>query len=156
KAATAYAARGARAVVAMPSLRDWDAGPPAEVEDADKLRSSLRRVMWGKVGLVRTRDSLVGATGQLSRWERALNRPFTTRLALEVKNMVEVGRCIAEAALWRQNSVGAHYRADFPDHRGLGWKVHSHIRQDHLQVGSDRMPQRSLVVPLRARKAKPA
>ncbi|TAJ08371.1 MAG: L-aspartate oxidase [Nitrospirae bacterium] len=156
KAATVYAARGARAAAPVPSLRELDAGPPAEVEDADKLRSSLRRVMWGKVGLVRTRDSLVSATGQLSRWERAFNRPFTTRLALEVKNMVEVGRCIAEAALWRENSVGAHYRADFPDHRRPGWKVHSHMQQDSLLSDPGHESKRPRVVPLRAGKAKPA
>ena len=156
RAATADAARGAHASALLPSPRDLDAGPPAEVEDADKLRSSLRRVMWGKVGLVRTRDSLVGATGQLSRWERALNRPFTTRLALEVKNMVQVGRCIAEAALWRENSVGAHYRADFPDHRRPGWKVHSCMHQDGLPTDPVHEAKRPRVVPLRTGKAKPA
>lgn len=152
RAATAEAARGTRPAPPLPSPRDVDAGPSAEVEDADKLRSSLRRVMWGKVGLVRTRDSLVGATGQLSRWERALNRPFTTRLALEVKNMVQVGRCIAEAALWRENSVGAHYRADFPDHRAPGWKTHSHLQLESLPDGSIPGEQRPPVVLLRARK----
>lgn len=152
RAATAEAARGTRPAPPLPSPRDVDAGPSAEVEDADKLRSSLRRVMWGKVGLVRTRDSLVGATGQLSRWERALNRPFTTRLAQEVKNMVQVGRCIAEAALWRENSVGAHYRADFPDHRAPGWKTHSHLQLESLPDGSIPGEQRPPVVLLRARK----
>ncbi len=156
RAATADAARGAHASALLPSSRDLDAGPSAEVEDADKLRSSLRRVMWGKVGLVRTRDSLVGATGQLSRWERALNRPFTTRLALEVKNMVQVGRCMAEAALWRENSVGAHYRADFPDHRRPGWKVHSGMQQDDLPADPVHETKRPRVVSLRTGKAKPA
>ncbi|MFM8552634.1 MAG: L-aspartate oxidase [Nitrospiraceae bacterium] len=156
KAAIASAARDPRAAEALPSHRagEWAAGPPVDIEDADKLRSSLRRVMWGKVGVVRTRDSLVSATGQLSRWERALDRPFTTRLALEVKNMVQVGRCIAEAALWRQNSVGAHYRADFPDHRKPGWKAHSRLQLEHPQPGASGTEQAPRVLPLRDRKAK--
>ncbi|MBD0305688.1 MAG: hypothetical protein ICV76_03930, partial [Nitrospiraceae bacterium] len=33
--------------------------------------------------------------------------------------------CIAEAALWRENSVGAHYRADYADTHRPGWKQHS-------------------------------
>ena len=42
--------------------------------------------------------------------------------------MVEVAKCITEAALWRENSLGAHYRADFPGTKGSAWKVHSQIQ----------------------------
>ncbi|MGH7231094.1 MAG: L-aspartate oxidase [Nitrospiraceae bacterium] len=113
----------------LPSAGDFDGGPPAVLEDADKLRSSLRRLMWGKVGVVRTRESLVSASAQLSRWERIVSRPFASRSELEVKNMVQVARSIAEAALWRQNSVGAHYRADYPEVQRPGWKQHSRLQR---------------------------
>ncbi len=118
-----------RSPVGLPSVRDLD-GPACvggALEDADKLRSSLRRLMWGKVGIVRTRDSLVAATGQLSRWERLVHRSFAGRLDLEVKNLIQLARCVTEAALWRENSVGAHYRADCPDRRRRGWTQHSRI-----------------------------
>lgn len=98
------------------------------LEDAEKVRSSLRRTMWGQVGLIRSRESLVRATAQLVRWEHMVSRSFGTRADLEVKNMVQVAHCVAEAALWRENSVGAHYRADFPDTRRPGWKLHSQLR----------------------------
>jgi len=110
-------------------LAGVEGAPPRSLEDAEKLRNSLRRLMWGKVGLVRTGDSLVGALAQLSRWEHLVDGPLRTRSDLEVKNMVQVGRCIAEAALWRENSLGAHCRADFPDRKGLAWKTHSRIHQ---------------------------
>ncbi|RMH06780.1 MAG: L-aspartate oxidase [Nitrospirae bacterium] len=100
---------------------------PQRLDDAEKLRNSLRRLMWNKVGLVRTGESLASALAQLSRWERALEIPLWSRADLEVKNMVQVGRCIAEAALWRENSLGAHFRADFPTRAGSAWKLHSHI-----------------------------
>ena len=29
--------------------------------------------------------------------------------------MVQVAHCVAESALWRENSVGAHFRSDFPE-----------------------------------------
>lgn len=109
----------------LPSIHDVDGGPLSQLEDADKLRSSLRRVMWAKVGLIRTADSLARAIAQLGKWERLVSRPFALRRDLEVKNMVQVARCIAEAALWRENSVGAHYRADYPKVDGLRWKQHS-------------------------------
>ena len=110
-------------------LAGVEGAPPRSLEDAEKLRNSLRRLMWGKVGLVRTGDSLVGALAQLTRWEHLVDGPLRTRSDLEVKNMVQVGRCIAEVALWRENSLGAHFRADFPDRKGLAWKTHSRIHQ---------------------------
>ena len=128
RAATAFAAcrQGDQGV--LPSIHDVDGGLPAHLDDADKLRSSLRRVMWGKVGLIRTADSLARAITQLCKWERLVSRPFAVRQDLEVKNMVQVARCIAEAALWRENSVGAHYRADYPKAEGPRWKEHSQVR----------------------------
>ena len=128
RAATAFAAGHQGDQGVLPSIHDVDGGPPAHLDDADKLRSSLRRVMWGKVGLIRTADSLARAIAQLCKWERLVSRPFAVRQDLEVKNMVQVARCIAEAALWRENSVGAHYRADYPKAEGPRWKEHSQVR----------------------------
>jgi L-aspartate oxidase len=129
RAATAFAASSDSDQDVLPSIHDLDGGPLAQLEDADKLRSSLRRVMWGKVGLIRTAESLARAIGQLTKWERLVSRPFALRRDLEVKNMVQVARCIAEAALWRENSVGAHYRSDYPKLDGPRWKEHSQGRQ---------------------------
>ncbi len=97
------------------------------LEDAEKVRSSLRRTMWGHVGLIRSRDSLIRATAQLARWERMVSGSFSARADLEVKNMVQVAHCVADAALWRENSVGAHYRSDFPGSKRPGWKQHSQL-----------------------------
>jgi L-aspartate oxidase len=134
------------AAVRMPDLEELEAGEAAELEDPEKLRSSLRRLMWGKVGLVRSRDSLISASAQLSRWSRMLSRSFTTRVGLEVKNMVQVGRCIADAALWRENSVGAHYRSDVPPGKRAGWKQHSRISMaDSIVSGKPRKERGSLI-----------
>ena len=100
----------------------------ATLEDVEKLRSSLRRTMWGQVGVIRSRESLIRATAQLSRWARLVNRFSRTRAELEVKNMVQVAHCVAEAALWRENSVGAHFRSDFPEAKRPGWKQHRQSR----------------------------
>ena len=125
KAAVAEAGRHRAEKLTLPSLAELGIGKPAVMEDADKLRSSLRRLMWGKVGLIRSGDSLTGAVAQLLRWERQLAHAYATRQELEVKNMVQVARCIAESALWRENSVGAHYRSDFQDAKRAGWERHS-------------------------------
>jgi L-aspartate oxidase len=118
-----FGTRAARSAVAFagsaqptPALPTLTALEPelGTLPDAEKLRSSVRRIMWGKVGLVRTGDSLAAAVAQLGRWDRLVSSSLKTRVELEVKNLVQVARSIAEAALWRENSVGAHYRADFP------------------------------------------
>jgi L-aspartate oxidase len=130
QAAITFAAT-ARSGSWLPSADD-QAEPSEPLPDAEKLRSSLRRLMWGKVGLVRTGESLASAAAQLGRWDRALTRSFRSRVELEAKNLVQVARCVAEAALWRENSVGAHYRADFPDAKRLGSAQHSRLVQKEL------------------------
>jgi L-aspartate oxidase len=141
--------------VRMPELDELETGESGELEDPEKLRSSLRRLMWGKVGLVRSRDSLVSASAQLSRWSRMLSRSFATRVALEVKNMVQVGRCVADAALWRENSVGAHYRSDVPPGKRPGWKQHSHISIADSAVSGTPRKERGSLVEFRRRGAEP-
>ncbi|MFO0698523.1 MAG: FAD-binding protein [Nitrospira sp.] len=84
------------------------------LDDVEKVRNSLRRIMWGQVGLIRSRESLVRAYGSTGSMGTNGLPILSTRADLEVKNMVQVARCVAEAALWRENSVGAHYRSDFP------------------------------------------
>jgi L-aspartate oxidase len=98
--------------------------------DVEKLRNSLRRLMWTKVGLIRTGDSLQKALEQLQQWSRKLKMLPFNRTGLETQNMVQVGLCVAEAALWRTNSLGAHYRQDIPFFKGLKWKVHSQCQQE--------------------------
>jgi L-aspartate oxidase len=130
-----YARRLGRQPSALGSPPTSQAKRPGGLDEPEKLRSSLRRLMWGKVGLVRTGDSLAGALAQLTRWERLVDQPFGTRGDLEVKNMVQVARCIAEAALWRTNSIGAHYRADYPQLKRAGWNRHSVIVKDGTVTG---------------------
>ncbi len=144
--------------VPMPAIEELEQGRPTDFDDPEKLRSSLRRLMWGKVGLVRSGDSLISASAQLVRWMRLLTKPFSSRAALEVKNMVQVARCITDAALWRENSVGAHYRADFPEAKRPGWKQHSQLLLETAQATGTPPKERELVLapeaPVRGRSGK--
>lgn len=123
-----------------------------ELEDVEKLRSSLRRTMWGQVGVIRSRDSLIRATAQLSRWSHMVSRPFAARADLEAKNMIQVAHCVAEAALWRENSVGAHFRSDFPQAKTAGWRQHSQILPER-PTGPAARGKQGLVIAMRSRKA---
>ena len=130
----------------MPSVEELERGRPREFDDPEKLRSSLRRLMWGKVGLVRSGDSLISASAQLARWMRLLTKPFASRAALEVKNMVQVARCITDAALWRENSVGAHYRSDFAEANRPGWRQHSQLLLRSTEASGKQRKERDLVL----------
>ena len=105
-------------------------GRKMSTQDVEKIRNSLRRLMWSKVGLVRTGNSLKKAVDQIQQWSQKLSAAPWNRPGLETRNMVLVGQCIAESALWRANSVGAHFREDFPFYKGLPWKTHSHCQQE--------------------------
>ncbi|MEK6584805.1 MAG: hypothetical protein AABZ24_00560 [Nitrospirota bacterium] len=63
--------------------------------------------------------------------------------------MVQVAYCVAEAALWRENSVGAHYRSDFPGSKRPGWKQHSQVSLGGRTTGRTESKTRGRVVALR-------
>lgn len=106
-------------------LLECGPGSSHSFSDKEKVRSSLRRLMWTKVGLVRHEDGLQRACAQLAQWEKASPTFPATRDELELYNLIQVGRCIAEAALWRRNSIGAHFRKDFPSTDDPTWNHHS-------------------------------
>jgi L-aspartate oxidase len=70
--------------------------------------------MWDRVGIVRDGEGLTAAANTLAAWERQLPPP-TDRPSSDLRNAVLTARLIAEAALAREESRGAHFRSDFPE-----------------------------------------
>jgi L-aspartate oxidase len=85
------------------------------------IRGSLKKLMWEKAGIVRDRKGLAAAVKQLAAWDRKLRRIPLDRDHLELRNMVAVSLLIARSALQRDNSVGAHFRSDYPV-KGRNWR----------------------------------
>lgn len=102
---------------------ETDESSPASI-DAEKIRSSLRQIMWKKVGIIRCEKSLTAARGWLRKWGFILDTTFINRREAELRNMLTVSHLITEAALLRKGSVGAHYRSDFTA-RGEQWERHT-------------------------------
>lgn len=75
--------------------------------------SGVQQLHWDKVGIIRDKESLTVAADTLAAWQGALPPP-TDRPSYELNNMVLTGRLVAEAALLREESRGAHFRSDFP------------------------------------------
>ena len=97
--------------------------PHFSSSELGEIRTSLRKMMWEKVGIIRCAESLSLAKERLAQWLPALNEASANREEQELKNMLSVSDLITEAAADRQGSVGAHYRSDYPQ-RGEDWKRH--------------------------------
>jgi L-aspartate oxidase len=114
--------------LAAPQTDDARALPAFENEaGAAPDRASLQGLMWDKVGIVRDGDGLALATRQLSAWRAALPEPHD-RASHELANLLLAGRLMAEAALIREESRGAHYRTDYPSPREE-WRRHITFRR---------------------------
>lgn len=91
----------------------------------EPLREHLYDTMWDKVGIIRDAAGLTSARSELAALDAELERhtlPDADRaynLAwhdwLNLKNLAQVSRVIAHAALAREDSRGAHFRADHPE-----------------------------------------
>lgn len=93
---------------------------PAEWRDA------VQKLIVACVGQVRRADRLQEALGQLDAFEAAFpdvgiegdtvrERYNCLRESLETRNLIQVARMLATAALHRRESRGGHYRLDFPE-----------------------------------------
>ena len=110
------------------------------------LRERLMDVMWNQVGVTRNETDLRAAIDHLDTLGAELrasglgNQDKAFNLAwqewLNVDNLIDISRVIAEAALARENSRGAHYREDYPETGSLPASYYTLVQQsaDALQV----------------------
>jgi L-aspartate oxidase len=109
--------------------RDWDYGYEADWRIDDGTRAEVKRVMWENVGIVRNREGLQDA---LTRLEEVASRQLNTRSW----NFVTLARLVAQAALDRRESRGAHYRSDYPGTDDQNF--HHHTMQERAQAVENR------------------
>jgi L-aspartate oxidase len=97
---------------------DWDYGASADWRIDDGTRGEVKRIMWSTVGIVRDEGGLREALAAL---DSIAARPVNTRSW----NFITLARLVAEAALARRESRGAHYRADFPQRDDASFQRHT-------------------------------
>jgi L-aspartate oxidase len=74
------------------------------------IKKELQKLMWEKVGIVRSREGMLAALAQIKLWEKdfqkivGVNSDFVT-----LKNMLTAARLVTESALRRKKSLGAHF-----------------------------------------------
>jgi L-aspartate oxidase len=103
--------------------------PPSRVGRSPLTTTEVRDLMWKSVGLFRTREGMEDAVAKLeasyaAHHDALANARADDGDAWKQFNLVTVARLIARAALGREESRGAHYRADFPVRDDIHWKAH--------------------------------
>jgi fumarate reductase flavoprotein subunit len=108
--------------------------------DLEAIREKLHDTMWERVGIIRDGAGLKRALGELDALDAELDttgigtqsRAFNLSWHdwLNLKSLVAVSRVIAQSALAREDSRGAHYRDDFPDTSALETSAFTSIGAD--------------------------
>ncbi|MBF4572392.1 L-aspartate oxidase [Herbiconiux sp. VKM Ac-1786] len=88
-----------------------DARPTAPSHEP--TRAELQALMWQHAGLLRTAHGLLEAQRTLDSWSVDTSRSTDVE-RLETANLLQLARALVSAALAREESRGAHARADFP------------------------------------------
>jgi L-aspartate oxidase len=103
------------------------------------VRKRVRRLMWERVGILRSARSLGRA---LKEFEQIARAPLPS----SPRNFVTVALLVARAALWREESRGGHYRVDFPERDDAHWRLHSVARRGAEIAGSETIDFTAAVV----------
>jgi len=97
----------------------------------EQLITQVQDLMWNEVGIVRMRPGMQKAVNALQEMAPKLANPKTRR-AHEAANIHTAALLVARSALAREESRGAHYRIDYPDHEDKRFLRHSVIRGEKV------------------------
>jgi L-aspartate oxidase len=97
----------------------------------EELIGQIQLLLENEVGIVRSRTGMQKAIKSLDEMAPRLAHPKTRR-AHEASNLHVAGLLVARSALAREESRGAHYRMDYPDHDDKKFLKHSVVRGDKV------------------------
>ncbi len=100
-------------------------------DGAEELIAQIQNLMWSDVGIVRMRGGMQHAVKTLEELAPKLQNPRTRR-AQEAANLLLAALAVARSALGREESRGAHYRVDNPDHDDKKFLKHSVLRGEKV------------------------
>lgn len=109
-----FARRTASKAVALPWVKEPDVGQPipnmcTNEQETETRRQQLRHILWEHAGIIREEKHLLAGMKALTRLQE--ETPVSDR---ECHNMITVSQLILQAALWRKESRGGHFRSDYP------------------------------------------
>ncbi|MFA5844988.1 MAG: L-aspartate oxidase [Coriobacteriia bacterium] len=89
-----------------------------------EARADVQSTMASLVAMTRTAEGLTEASSRLAATGSALVAPEADAASLEAADLVTVATLVADAALFRAESRGTHWRADFPERDDARWRSH--------------------------------
>lgn len=96
--------------------------PKPAALDLGDLSSSLKSLLWQKVGLEREATDLSAALRQIKSWiPYVLGTDFHKVPSWTVQNMLLTAYLVTYSALRRRESRGVHFRRDFPERNDTEW-----------------------------------
>jgi L-aspartate oxidase len=97
----------------------------------EELIEQIQDVMGSELGIVRIRTGMLKAIKRLEEIAPRLAHPKTRR-SHEAANLHLAASLVAKSALAREESRGAHYRIDYPDHDDKKFLKHSVVRGEKV------------------------
>ena len=132
---------GARAGKAMGSIEKLAAKGEAQPKAAysngpvdagvEELIGQIQDLMWKEVGIVRTRAGMQKAIKTLEEMAPKVAQPKTRR-SYEAAYLQATALLVAKSAFAREESRGAHYRMEYPDHDDRKFLKHSVVRGEKI------------------------
>jgi len=136
--ALVYGARAGKAMRETPKA-DSQLAPDSKVAhpngplDAgvEEFIRQIQDLMWSEIGIVRLRPGMQKAVKLLEEMSPRVAAPQTRR-DHEAANLHLTALLVARSALAREESRGAHYRIDYPDHDDKKFLKRSVVRGDKV------------------------
>ncbi|HKQ74419.1 MAG TPA: L-aspartate oxidase [Blastocatellia bacterium] len=108
------------------ALSEWRLDP--------RIKNRVQEIMWRKVGLIRRTEDMRNAVEEFAGMaEEMINQ--------RTKNYLVLAKLMAEAALWREESRGGHFREDFPARDDERWRLHSYQQINQPVKGVKRISE---------------
>jgi fumarate reductase flavoprotein subunit len=142
--------RGPDEAAIAASITEHEAPFSKPAGDLHAIREALYDLMWDDVGISRTKESLLRGQQKLTELraqldnigvadiDRAYN--LTWHDWLNLSNLIRVSQVITTAALSREDSRGAHFRADFPDTGDLPSSTYTVVQMRGEEINLKREP----------------
>ncbi len=97
----------------------------------EEIKRHVQGIMTRYVGIVRDRQGLQYAKAEIEKLKEIIwNRKNSTLKDIEIQNMLLLSELVIDSALKREESRGAHYRADFPKTDDNSWRRHIVLSQN--------------------------